>query len=76
MIPLIESVFKKIAGMNSRPTFLLKRSFQQGKPLKRCHTINLLKNVILRKLVFGTFSEMAGHLIEINSMFRPFVENF
>ena len=53
IIPAMESAFNKMAGMNSRTAFLLKRSFHKRKLLKRC----FLKNVLLRQLVFGTFSE-------------------
>ena len=30
IIPVVESVFNKIAGMDSTPAFLLKRSFHEG----------------------------------------------
>ena len=30
-IPVVESVFNKIASMDSRPAFMLKRSFHQGR---------------------------------------------
>ena len=83
-------VYRSKSGMDSRPTFLLKRSFQQGffcgyikilraflvrsnvnsdlckiagcplqsrTLLKHCYTINFLKNILLRQLVLGTFSE-------------------
>ena len=57
IVPVVESVFNKIAGMNSRPAFSLKKSFHKGKLWKRCYTINVMKNVLLRQLVFQTFSE-------------------
>ena len=76
--------FNKIAGMDSRPAFLLKKvpikdefsallqsgqnvnsdfgksascALQGRTLLKQCYTISILKNVFLRRLVFGTFSE-------------------
>ena len=57
IVPVVESVFNKIARMNSRPAFSLKKSFHKGKLWKRCYTTNFLKNVLLRQLVFQTFSE-------------------
>ena len=50
IIPLMESVFNKIAMMNSRPAFCWK----EVSILKRCYTRNFLKNVLL---VFRPFSE-------------------
>ena len=84
IILVVEFIFNKNAGMDSRPAFLLKKSFYKGwifsacsvrsnvnsdfgksagcamqgcTLLKRCDTINFLKNVLLGKLIFGTFSE-------------------